>query len=204
MDPVDQGLLFKQSGALVVDTGAPFCLFEMSGKPRGKGALRFRVIIPQEFKMRTRQELPDRWWEVIYAMGYTDAKTVAYMEALSWCARAAMKSRTPTNRPVALLLHAYMPIPVSWPKSKQFNAKVGALRPMGKPDWDNIGKMCDALTGVVWIDDAPVVDARVIKYYSERPALRVEVREFVEPRDTCDMQPKPKRARASGSTLATT
>ena len=93
-----------------------------------------------------------------------------------------MKSITPTSQPIALLLHAYMPIPESWPMRKRSDALLGAIRPTNKPDWDNIGKACDAMTGIVWTDDAPIVDGRVIKIYSDSPALRVEVRRFIAPR----------------------
>lgn len=169
--------LIPQCGALVVAPGAPFCVFELGGKPRGKGALRYRVVFPAGWKFRT--ELPTNWQEQIYAMGYTDPKTVAYMEALAWAARAAMKSKPPTSNPIALLIHAYMPIAESWTIRKKADAALGAIRPTAKPDWDNIGKCCDALTGIVWTDDAPVVDGRVIKVYDADPALRVEVRELV-------------------------
>ena len=164
-----QPSLLKETGALVVKAGAPFCCFELSGPPRGKGALRYRIVVPKEK------------WRRAFAMGYTDEKTAAYMEALKWAAKGAMKGRQPTAQPVFLLLHAFMPIPASWTHRQRADAELGAIRPTGKPDWDNIGKACDALTGVVWQDDAPVVDGRVIKLYSNEPALRVEVREFVPP-----------------------
>ena len=48
-------------------------------------------------------------------------------------------------------------------------------------DWDNHGKITDAFKEIVWHDDAQVTDARVIKRYSQEPALRVEVREMIEP-----------------------
>ena len=41
--------------------------------------------------------------------------------------------------------------------------------------------MADALNEIVWKDDSQVVDGRSIKIYSDRPALRIEVREFVQP-----------------------
>lgn len=163
-----QPSLLKETGALVVNTGAPFCCFELSGAPRGKGALRHRVVIPRQGKP--------------FAAGYPDEKTVAYMEDLAWAAKGAMKGRKPTSAAVAVVIHAFMPIPVSWTRREQDDALIGAIRPTSKPDWDNIGKMLDALKGIVWEDDAPVVDGRVIKLYSDQPGLRVEVREFVAPK----------------------
>lgn len=163
-----QPALLKECGALVVKAGAPFCLFELTGPPRGKGALRYRVVLPRFGKP--------------FASGYPDEKTTAYMEAVGWAARAAMKGRQPTTKPVSVLIHAFMQIPVSWTKREKSDALIGAIRPTGKPDFDNIAKgVCDGMTGIVWQDDAPVIDGRVIKIYSDDPALRVEVREFVPP-----------------------
>jgi Holliday junction resolvase RusA-like endonuclease len=36
----------------------------------------------------------------------------------------------------------------------------------------------DAANGIIWKDDAQVVDATVSKRYAEQPSLRIEVREF--------------------------
>ena len=48
--------------------------------------------------------------------------------------------------------------------------------PSGKPDWDNIAKNLDALTGIVWYDDTQIVDGRVLKMIvSDEPKLVVEV-----------------------------
>jgi len=38
----------------------------------------------------------------------------------------------------------------------------------------------DALNEIVWKDDGQIADLRVIKRYSDMPALRVEVREFCQ------------------------
>ena len=159
--------MLAEFGALVVDTGAPFCLFEMSGIPRGKGSVRFRVA-------RTRAG-------TYFPMPYKDEKTDAYMKDLTRAAVRAMGNKPPTDRPVAVTLHAFMPIPESWTARAKDDARIGAIRPTGKPDWDNIGKMLDALKGVVWWDDAPIVDGRVIKLYADEPGLRIEVRELVSP-----------------------
>ena len=35
--------------------------------------------------------------------------------------------------------------------------------------------MCDAFKGVVWVDDANVAQATVIKQYGLEPSLRIEV-----------------------------
>lgn len=145
----------------------PFVTFELPGEPIAwarSGAT-----------IRTSHGRPFIHW-------YLTAEQEQYREAIAWKAKAAMRGRTPTLLPVALLIHAFLPIPESWHWKKKMAARSGALLPTTRPDFDNFGKVAaDAIKGIVWGDDAAVVDGRVIKRYSERPALRVEVREMVPP-----------------------
>lgn len=93
-----------------------------------------------------------------------------------------MRGRPPTTRPVALLVHAFREIPASWSRHDRDMAMAGGILPASRPDEDNNLKVVqDGLNGIVWHDDAQVCDGRCIKRYSARPALRVEVREFVDP-----------------------
>lgn len=54
-----------------------------------------------------------------------------------------------------------------------------SILPTKKPDWDNIGKIvCDSLNGIVYHDDAQVIDCRVTKAYafgSGEPGVRVTI-----------------------------
>ncbi len=52
------------------------------------------------------------------------------------------------------------------------------MRPTVKPDWDNLGKVTDALNGIVWEDDKQVVDGQVIKYYDREPRLEIVVKQI--------------------------
>jgi Holliday junction resolvase RusA-like endonuclease len=58
---------------------------------------------------------------------------------------------------------------------KKRQAKLcGLLRPVKRPDFDNIAKIvCDALNGVAWHDDAQIVNAQVIKLYGVEPCVKV-------------------------------
>jgi Holliday junction resolvase RusA-like endonuclease len=112
---------------------------------------------------------------------YPHPESHAWEKAIGQLAMIHMRGRKPSDRPLALLVHAFVPVPPSWSAREQESAISGAALPTSKPDWDNFGKVTDALNGVAWLDDAQVVDGRVIKRYSTQPALRIEVREFVAP-----------------------
>ena len=52
------------------------------------------------------------------------------------------------------------------------------IRPMKKPDFDNIGKIvCDALNDIAYHDDAQIVDAQVRKFFSDDPKVVVTIQE---------------------------
>jgi Holliday junction resolvase RusA-like endonuclease len=73
------------------------------------------------------------------------------------------------------LVVAAFPIPKSFSKTKRLDAISGALRPTTKPDCDNIIKMLDALNGVVFADDKQIVEASILKIYSDKPELTVRI-----------------------------
>jgi len=146
--------------------GPVFLCFELEGKPGHKARHRSRVA----------------WKDgKAFVHTYPDPETEAYEKVLAQCAALFMRGRAPTEQPVALLVHSFREIPKSWPDRDHAAALAGAILPTSRPDWDNCGKITDALNEIVWRDDSQVVDGRVIKRYSNRPALRVEVREFVLP-----------------------
>jgi Holliday junction resolvase RusA-like endonuclease len=148
--------------------GAPspaLIVVELQGEPRGKATLRHRIVTPKDGPA--------------FATGYPDAKTRQYETLLGYAARSAMRGRQLLTGPVVVNAFAYFSVPKSWAKWMRAQALKGLIRPTGKPDWDNIGKVLDAFKGVVWADDAPVIDGRVRKYYSARPALFVEVRAWI-------------------------
>ena len=69
---------------------------------------------------------------------------------------------------------AYFPTPKSYNKYDTFMAEIGLIRPLVKPDFDNIEKLySDMYNSNVWIDDALTMNATVGKYYSILP--RVEI-----------------------------
>jgi Holliday junction resolvase RusA-like endonuclease len=159
--------LIAEAGALIM-APEPFVVFELPGEPRAWGRARAQI-------RKTREGKP-------FIHFFMDGDEAHYRESLKWLAKAALRARQPTSRPVTLLVHAYLPIPKDWTMREKADARAGVIRPASKPDADNFGKIVgDSLNEIVWDDDAQIVDLRVIKRYSDKPALRVEVREMVPP-----------------------
>ena len=113
---------------------------------------------------------------------YTDPKSVNREAALTLAAEAAMRGQPPTWLPVKVAIEQRFPLLKSFTKRERADAISGVLRPAKKPDWDNIAKLCDCLTKVVFYDDAQVVDGEVHKIYSEFPGLTIIV-ETIDPPD---------------------
>ena len=129
---------------------------ELRGEPKGKGRPRFVRSTGRAF---------------------TPAATRSYESHLRLAAQDVMGARPPLEGPVSIDVVALMPIPKSWSKSRRAEAALQMHRPIKKPDADNLLKVIDALNEVVWRDDAQVVDAVIIKRYSDTPALKITVRE---------------------------
>ena len=86
----------------------------------------------------------------------------------------------PFDGPVELGVRAYLPIPASKSQRWRAEAAAGRIRPVVKPDLDNLVKQVkDCLTQMLyWTDDKIVVGylPGVGKYYSDRPRWEIEIR----------------------------
>lgn len=71
-------------------------------------------------------------------------------------------------------LASYMMTPVVFSKTDVFLAEIGLIRPLIKPDLDNITKCSlDMFNGNILLDDMLVTDLAVSKYYSVLPRTEV-------------------------------
>lgn len=103
---------------------------------------------------------------------YTPERTLTYEAKLAARGQDVMAGRPLLTGHLEIDLTAYFPIPQS--KSQKWKAAAlnGDIRPNKKPDIDNICKIvCDGLNLVVWADDAEIVEAKLSKWYSDRPRL---------------------------------
>ena len=106
---------------------------------------------------------------------HPEPKTAAFELQLQWAAKIAMKNRAPLTGAIQMTFIAFLPIPKSWSAKDHIAALRGEIYPTAKPDWDNSGKITDALNKIVWLDDAQVVMATVHKRYSDRPRLEISI-----------------------------
>jgi Holliday junction resolvase RusA-like endonuclease len=159
-----QTLPYLGPAPLVV--GPVFVCFELPGEPRPKARHRSRIA----YKGKSP-----------FVMQYPEPESAAYEGMIGQLAALHMRSKSPSDKPLALLVHVFKSIPKSWPERDREAALAGAIRPDGRVgDWDNFAKAaCDGMNKIVFFDDSQIVDGRCIKQYSDRPAIRIEVREFL-------------------------
>lgn len=131
--------------------------FIVPGEPQGKGRPRFSTIGG-------------------HARMFTPAKTAAYEGLVAHAAQQAMKGHEPLEGALVVEALCFKLPPASWSNKRKQAALIGEIRPTGKPDGDNIAKAIgDGGNGVVWRDDAQIVDWRVVKLYGAQACVRVNV-----------------------------
>ena len=109
---------------------------------------------------------------------YTPEKTKTYEDEIRYMARAAMGASPPLETPVTVAIYIRVGIPASYSKQKRMDALAGIIKPMKKPDLDNVAKcFLDSMNEIVYLDDKQVVNLHVTKVYAETPAVEVMVKE---------------------------
>jgi len=107
----------------------------------------------------------------------TPDKTVAYEGLIAHAGHQAMAGRPLIEGPVAVVVDMRCQVPASWSKKKQAQALIGEVRPVTKPDQDNVLKaIFDGLNGVAWKDDVQVVEIVSRKRYAPLPGVYVEIK----------------------------
>lgn len=130
--------------------------FEILGEPKGKARPKFTTIAG-------------------HAHAITPKQTVQYenlvkMEYQAQCGGFSFDQ----DQHIHVLIDCFMGMPKSVSKVKRAAMLDRSLRPMKKPDFDNVGKIiCDSLNGIAYHDDAQIVDGRVRKFYSKTPRVVV-------------------------------
>lgn len=109
-----------------------------------------------------------------HARAYTPKKTERYEDTVKYFARREWKAEPLRDVAITARIVAYRSIPTSLSKAKRAAAIAGTLHPISRPDHDNYSKIvCDALNGIVFADDAAIVDCWTSKRYSEQPRMEI-------------------------------
>ncbi|MCB8880100.1 RusA family crossover junction endodeoxyribonuclease [Acidisoma cellulosilytica] len=136
--------------------------------------LRYTIIIPGHARGKGRP----RFSRFGGGRTFTDSKTVNAEAWVKSCAIDVIGGMPPMAGHLLVEMTVHVEVPKSWSKKKRADALSGALRPTGKPDLDNTAKLhFDALNGIVWSDDAQIVEAHLRKLYAEAPQTILTVRE---------------------------
>ena len=139
--------------------------FTIPGEPQGKAR-------PRVTRTKTGRSLT-----------YTPDKTVAYEELVRQrYIQAAEGQAFPKDQAVGVAITAFFRIPQSKPKKWKQDAAEQRIRPMKKPDVDNICKIiCDALNSVAYHDDSQVVFVTVDKIFTEgEPRVEVSLSSYFD------------------------
>lgn len=84
------------------------------------------------------------------------------------------------NKPLKVMLDVYISLPKSFSKVKREQALKGGIRPLTKPDADNIAKnINDSLNGITYPDDKQIACLQVNKYYALSDAVRVTITDML-------------------------
>ena len=134
--------------------------FEVPGDPHGKGR--------PKFARRGN-----------FVQTYTDKKTTSYEDLVRFHANIAMVDLAPLESAVAVYIYIKLAVPKSYSKKRTEACLSGLERPTKKPDWDNVAKsICDAMNGIVYMDDTQIVDAHVTKVYAANAGVEVGVKDI--------------------------
>ena len=109
---------------------------------------------------------------------FTQAATRAAERSIGWHAVQQVGQHC-LQGALAVRLEVAVAVPASCPPKRRAEALAGVVRPAVKPDCDNLSKtVLDALTGVLWRDDAQVVDLHVTKHYAAEAGAVITVRQL--------------------------
>ena len=127
------------------------------GEPQGKGRVRFSRIS---------------------GTAYTPEKTALYENLIKIEYIQQCNHRFSDDAEIEMHITAYYGIPKTATKKMLAQIENG-LRPIKKPDADNVAKIvADALNGYAYKDDAQIVRLVVDKFYSTEARVEVEVVEL--------------------------
>ena len=134
--------------------------FTVPGEPKGKG--RPRVEKNGNFAHARTPEDTVIYENLVKTSYYQQCKNMKFEKGI----------------PLDVRITAYYTIPQSTSMKKQRLMLEKAIRPMKKPDADNVVKIIlDSINKIAYYDDAQVVDCQFRKFYSNEPRVVVTIQE---------------------------
>lgn len=109
---------------------------------------------------------------------YTPARTVRYERVVRAVCLDSMRRHG--QKVIEAATHVAITVRFGIPKStsKRLREQMlsGAVRPVKKPDADNVAKaICDSLNGVAFFDDSQVSELHVSRVYAASPGVDVRI-----------------------------
>lgn len=107
-----------------------------------------------------------------------DRAMKAKAKEIGFLCKEKLQGKDPYLGAVSIQIRSYMSTPKSVNDNRQRAnmARIGELRPVKKPDIDNISKtILDAMNKIVYLDDVQVVSLSVEKLYGAEPRTEVTV-----------------------------
>ncbi|MCB1723228.1 MAG: RusA family crossover junction endodeoxyribonuclease [Gammaproteobacteria bacterium] len=157
------------------------CIFRATFhvEPVAKGRHRGQLLVDRSKLIAAPMVVTEAFIRKVCRIGmYTPAGTRKFEASIKRQAIIDIGCRKArkTERPVIIAMTASLPIPDSWPDWKKRAARDGTILPSSKPDFDNYEKAAvDALNGVVYLDDAQIVESHTRLVYSDTPSLSITV-----------------------------
>lgn len=106
---------------------------------------------------------------IFYVSGAKDNKDIfmKYMEKLDV---------DMITTPCKFTCKSYFPIPNTMNAVEKILAEMGLVRPISKPDWDNVGKTySDMIQDSLIFDDYLIIEGTSKKYYSIKPRIEISI-----------------------------
>lgn len=109
----------------------------------------------------------------------TPEKTSRYEQLVQLAYMQHVGQDVTLQGPIKAHIRAYFTIPKSTSKRKREQMIAGNLKPLKKPDTDNLAKIVlDALNGMAYQDDKEVAVLLVEKHWAEKPMVCVTLSEI--------------------------
>jgi len=137
--------------------------------------MKFIILLPPKAQARHRTRAFTTKKGKLAVQAYDSKETRLDNEQL-WAMLLPHRPPEPLSGALCLEINAYLGIPKSFSKKKAAAALSGTLRPITKPDLDNLAKkLKDRMNKIFYQDDAQVVSLTVRKFYGTPPRWEVEI-----------------------------